>query len=187
AQKARTEYRIGPAALDRSQQGGNLRGVVLEVGVLHHQHVAGCQRNGLPDGRPLAAIGGLLVELVDLAQFQHLVEQLARAVAGAVINTDYLGVQGRGAHLVDQCFQGAHLVVDRDQHGNPDCHAGRLLRARSVASWSAAIMLEGSARPVPAMSSAVPWSGEVRTKGSPRVTLTPRPKDATLIAVIPTS
>ena len=32
--------------------------------------------------------------------------------------------------------------------------------------------LAGSARPVPAMSKAVPWSGEVRTKGRPSVTLT---------------
>src|SRR5262245_35573447 len=36
----------------------------------------------------------------------------------------------------------------------------------------AAIRLDGSARAVPAMSKAVPWSGEVRTNGKPRVTLT---------------
>ena len=36
----------------------------------------------------------------------------------------------------------------------------------------AAIRLDGSAIPRPAMSKAVPWSGEVRTKGRPRVTLT---------------
>ncbi len=45
----------------------------------------------------------------------------------------------------------------------------------------------GSARPRPAMSSAVPWSGEVRGNGSPSVTFTARPNDATLMAVIPTS
>src|SRR5262245_17799276 len=41
-----------------------------------------------------------------------------------------------------------------------------------AASCRAAIRLVGSARPVPAMSKAVPWSGEVRTNGKPRVTLT---------------
>ena len=38
---------------------------------------------------------------------------------------------------------------------------------------SAAIRLPASARPLPAMSNAVPWSGLVRTKGRPSVTLTP--------------
>src|SRR5690606_7831033 len=36
----------------------------------------------------------------------------------------------------------------------------------------AARKLLGEARPVPARSNAVPWSGEVRTIGSPSVTLT---------------
>ena len=44
--------------------------------------------------------------------------------------------------------------------------------ASRAASRSAATRLVGSARPVPAMSKAVPWSGEVRTKGRPSVTLT---------------
>src|SRR5690242_17506003 len=43
---------------------------------------------------------------------------------------------------------------------------------RRAASLSAATRLVGSARPVPAISKAVPWSGEVRTKGKPRVTFT---------------
>ncbi len=43
----------------------------------------------------------------------------------------------------------------------------------SPASASAASRLDGSALPLPAISSAVPWSGEVRMKGSPSVTLTP--------------
>ncbi len=38
-------------------------------------------------------------------------------------------------------------------------------RAMSSAMARAAIRLVGSARPVPAMSSAVPWSGDVRTNG----------------------
>ena len=47
--------------------------------------------------------------------------------------------------------------------------------------------LAGSAIPRPAMSSAVPWSGEVRGNGRPSVTFTAEPNDATLMAVMPTS
>ena len=49
---------------------------------------------------------------------------------------------------------------------------GRSPASRS-ASARAAIMLPASALPSPARSSAVPWSTEVRTMGSPSVTLTP--------------
>ncbi len=44
--------------------------------------------------------------------------------------------------------------------------------ARRAARRSAATRLAESARPVPAISKAVPWSGEVRTKGRPSVTFT---------------
>jgi hypothetical protein len=45
--------------------------------------------------------------------------------------------------------------------------------ARRRAMRSAARRLLASARPVPAMSNAVPWSGLVRTNGRPSVTFTP--------------
>jgi len=50
----------------------------------------------------------------------------------------------------------------------------RLARpASSVARSIAAIRLVGSARPVPAILNAVPWSGEVRMIGRPSVVFTP--------------
>src|SRR5260221_908458 len=48
--------------------------------------------------------------------------------------------------------------------------------AISPASLRAAIRLVGLARPGPAMSKAEPWSGAVRMKGRPSVTLTPLSK-----------
>src|SRR5262249_45223640 len=54
---------------------------------------------------------------------------------------------------------------------------------RRAASASAAIRLDGSAVPVPAMSKAVPWSGEVRTNGRPSVTLTAWSKASVLIGI----
>ena len=61
---------------------------------------------------------------------------------------------------------------------------GRALRAASRAARRiAAIRLAGSARPLPAMSKAVPWSGEVRTNGRPSVTLTAWSKASVLIGI----
>jgi len=47
------------------------------------------------------------------------------------------------------------------------------LVAISAASRNAAIRLSARAIPRPAIAKAVPWSGEVRTKGNPRVMFTP--------------
>src|SRR6478735_7507719 len=52
-----------------------------------------------------------------------------------------------------------------------------------LASLNAAIRLAGLALPVPAMSKAVPWSGEVRMKGRPSVTLTASSKATVLIGI----
>ena len=41
--------------------------------------------------------------------------------------------------------------------------------------------------PVPTISKAVPWSGDVLINGKPNVTLTPFPKVAVLNAAMPTS
>src|SRR5690606_10833659 len=69
----------------------------------------------------------------------------------------------------------------------PELWAAAPFRASRAARTSASIMEPGSAMPRPAMSNAVPWSGEVRTNGSPTVTFTPLPKAAVLNAAIPTS
>src|SRR5207302_489628 len=52
-----------------------------------------------------------------------------------------------------------------------------------AASFSAAIRLSGLATPWPAMSKAVPWSGEVRMNGSPSVTLTAPSKSSVFIGI----
>src|ERR1700728_1668144 len=61
--------------------------------------------------------------------------------------------------------------------------AGVSALARRAPRRSAAIKLVASARPLPAMSNAVPWSGEVRTKGRPSVTLTAWSNASVLIGI----
>src|SRR6202042_731585 len=58
-------------------------------------------------------------------------------------------------------FAQAWQAVGREAH-----------RVNRSASLSAAMRLAGLATPFPAISNAVPWSGEVRTNGRPSVTLT---------------
>ena len=69
----------------------------------------------------------------------------------------------------------ASLSPKKKYPGRPGATGSRQGHARASrrAMRNAAIRLLGSARPVPAMSNAVPWSGLVRTNGSPSVTLTP--------------
>ena len=70
--------------------------------------------------------------------------------------------------------RGADDVAERRQPVRRAQGAGvRAWRCMASASRKASIRLRGLALPVPASANAVPWSGEVRTKGSPSVTLTP--------------
>src|SRR5690606_2282589 len=77
-------------------------------------------------------------------------------------------------------------VVARDHiaQGRQSVDGAHFLRpAISQAMRSAAMTLAASAMPRPAISKAVPWSGDVRTKGSPSVTLTPPAKSRVLIGI----
>ena len=60
----------------------------------------------------------------------------------------------------------------------PDC-TPTIRQARAMAARK----LSGRAFPVPAMSAAVPWSGEVRMIGRPRVTLTVWSKASVLAGI----
>src|SRR5581483_10655698 len=66
-------------------------------------------------------------------------------------------------------------------------HWPQLWLANSIANSMAQPRLLGSARPVPAMSNAVPWSTEVRRIGKPSVMLTAVSKPACLITGRPWS
>src|ERR1039458_2685890 len=94
-----------------------------------------------------------------------------------------------------QCGDRALIALDGDDAPRPlseqrarqaarpgaDLDDGRALKwAARTAGAGAATRLAGSALPVPVMSKAVPWSGEVRKNARPRVTLTARSKASVL-------
>ena len=95
-----------------------------------------------------------------------------------VLPERFLGVESVPA---DDLAQRRQLVDLR--HALAPAPAPARSRPSRAASRSAAIRLDGSARPVPAMSKAVPWSGEVRTNGRPSVTLTASSKASVLIGI----
>ena len=118
---------------------GILRGVVLEVGVLDDDDLAG----GVPE--PGAQRGALaLVDLVEddrqvgVAR-SHLAEDLAGAVGRAVVDDDDLLADRDGADPAEDLVDRLLLVVDRDDDredqvvGNPDRSraSGRRLRPGS--------------------------------------------------------
>ena len=65
--------------------------------------------------------------------------------------------------------------------------ARRPPRRAGAASAQRGDQAAGLATPLPAMSKAVPWSGEVRMNGRPSVTLTPASKASVLIGIRPWS
>jgi hypothetical protein len=95
--------------------------------------------------------------------------------------------------LIDQEILAKALARDMRPHaltcllppGRASGATGAALATISMACSMATSKLPGSARPLPASSSAVPWSTEVRMIGRPSVTLMPWPKLAYLSAVRP--
>ena len=120
------------------------------------------------DHQPLVERGGAASDAACEIEIEQ--EMLAQALAG---------IETVGGNDFAQRRQPVDPV-----HGAGRCVAQRWRRrAMSSAIRRLAIRLVGSARPVPTMSRAVPWSGEVRTKGNPRVTLTPPAKSTVLIGI----
>src|ERR1700758_4048284 len=129
-------------------------------------------------------------------------QQRAREPAGAWADLDHGSIleRSRGARnaggeveveqeVLPQGFAGrqgmlANDLAERRQIvDGAHAMAGAGVLARRAARRNAAIRLAGLARPVPAMSKAVPWSGEVRMKGRPSVTLTASSKASVLIGI----
>src|SRR5690606_5025146 len=81
-----------------------------------------------------------------------------------------------------EAVPGDDLAQGRQRVEAGPAHPGDL-PARRAARRSASIRLRGLAVPLPASGSAVPWSGEVRTKGRPSVTFTPSSKARVLTGI----
>ena len=92
-EEARAEHRVGPAVDDRPEQERQLGGVVFQVGVLHHHHVARRARDAGADGGTLATVVGMAHDVSDVSGPLQVVEHRARAVGGGVVDGDQLQLE----------------------------------------------------------------------------------------------
>jgi len=99
-----------------------------------------------------------------------------RATAGPDLEQCLVGLRRDFAHDAIE-----HAAVMQEMLAEPLAREDQArLAANSTARRVAAMRLPASARPVPARSSAVPWSTDVRMIGRPSVTFTAWPKPACL-------
>ena len=89
--------------------------------------------------------------------------------------------------ILSERLLGGELVRGDDFAKRRQTVGGEAHALSRAARSSAATRLVQSASPRPAMSKAVPWSGEVRTKGRPSVTFTPSSKASVLAGIRPWS
>src|SRR5438045_9724578 len=99
-EKARAEACISLAGHDRLEQHGPVLRIVLEVGVLHDDDVAGAGGERGPDRLALAAVLGLEHETVDVARLRERDEAPSPAGGRAVVDADDLLAYGRAVHAV---------------------------------------------------------------------------------------
>ena len=107
------------AVQDRLDQRRQVAGVVLEVGVLDAEDVAGGRLQARLDRGPLAPVGGV-DDHPDVVAGER-VEQAAPGVGGAVVDEDQLRLQAKGVEVdleetVDHRRERPQFVVERDDH-----------------------------------------------------------------------
>lgn len=120
AQEAATEHGVRVALEDRLEQGWIVARVVLEVGVLHQDHVAAGFAKAALQRRALAAILVLEKQPHLWVARRKLLHDLAGAVRRAVVDYDDLSRQPTAVcreHAAEQLLDPTSLVVDRDHDG----------------------------------------------------------------------
>ena len=120
AQKARAVHHVGLAFGDEAEQRRVVARVVLQVGVLHDDDLAGGVGEAAAQGRALAAILSVVAKLQTGISAQQVPQPFGGAIGGAVVHHDDLFLQRHRLHAGQDFLDGADFVVRRDHHGNPE-------------------------------------------------------------------
>jgi hypothetical protein len=118
-QEARAVDHVGAILQEGPHEARVVPRVVLEVGVLDAEDVAGGRLQPRLDGRALAPVGGV-DDHPDVVAGKR-VEQAAAGVGRAVVDEDQLRLQAKGAEIdleeaVDHRRERPQFVVERDDH-----------------------------------------------------------------------
>src|ERR1700737_2383708 len=90
AEKPRAEHGIGATGDEALEESRPIRRVVLEIRVLHNDDVAVARRDGRAHRRAFPKVALLKDGLMNFSVREKPLEDVARPVAGAVIDADYL-------------------------------------------------------------------------------------------------
>jgi len=116
AKESRAVHHLGPTGQDRPQQDRVVGRVVLEVGVLDQQDIAGRMAQALADGGALALVARQQVQ-VEVAPRGLLAQDIAGAVGREVVDDDDLLLDVAEVdrpYLIEQRRDGIFLVVAGD-------------------------------------------------------------------------
>src|SRR5579884_1527258 len=116
ADETRTVNHVGAIFQNRLQKPRIFVGIVLQVGVLNENHVAGGFLEAASQSGAFALIGGL-IKNADFTAFE-LSENAARVVRTAVIDNDDLFRNRNRLHTLNYFVDPAFFVVDGDDHGH---------------------------------------------------------------------
>ncbi len=141
AEKARAEHRVGLAECDRLHQSGKLGGIVLEVRILDHDHVAGGLRNAGAERGALAAIDRMMHGHVHRPFPPEPVEDGRGLVARAIVHHHDLEVERHPSHPLHNRGECLVFVVG----GNHDGKTQRFHREAPVSPEPASTWLYGQA------------------------------------------
>ena len=70
----------------------------------------------MANGGALSAVHGLQVQAIDAAFVKELLEKVAGAIGGTVVDDDDLFLNGRRGDFIENELDGVTLVIDGDQH-----------------------------------------------------------------------
>ncbi len=116
-EEARTEHGIGAAIEDGAEQYGPLRGIILEVAILHDHDVARAGRECGADCRALPAVDVVLEQEINAPFLLESAQDVGRAIGGAIVHADDLLLHRDRVHGVENGLDGVPFVEHGNQHG----------------------------------------------------------------------
>src|SRR3954462_12748923 len=116
-QESRAVDYVGLPVFKRLEQAAIVAGVVFKIGVLDDDVIAGRFLNASAQGGSFSHVAGLQEDAHVRVLLLEVGENLARSVAGTVIDAKQLEFKAHGQNALDHATQGRLFVVDGHYNG----------------------------------------------------------------------